>query len=142
MAYEMRISDWSSVLCSSELAVGHSHMPRERCRVRAPRPIPGQSAVIGKWRTGFDIIVDSDDVVDGAPRIVIAGVELCRVARVDGLQLVTIAAIEALDARYIISLRQTCAELVIAAGTIKLDLHRYRDRSAVDRKSTRLNSRH
>src|SRR3546814_20874028 len=69
-------------------------MPRGRCRGRAPRPIPGQCAVIGKWRTGFDIIVDSDDVVDGAPRIVIAGVELCRVARVDGLQLVTIAAIE------------------------------------------------
>src|SRR3546814_11264590 len=45
-------------------AVGHADMPRGRCRGRAPRPIPGQCAVIGKWRTGFDIIVDSDDVVD------------------------------------------------------------------------------
>src|SRR3546814_7940602 len=40
-AYEMRISDWSSDVCSSDL--GSTGSPRPRARsIRAPRPDPGR----------------------------------------------------------------------------------------------------
>src|SRR3546814_7960394 len=43
-AYEMRISDWSSDVCSSDLVVGLAHDAQARAGGLAERPLPQQQA--------------------------------------------------------------------------------------------------
>src|SRR3546814_10000393 len=58
-AYEMRISDWSSDVCSSDLvaAVPRSELPDDfRCRQeRCNRPLPGQRGDEPRARTRFAV---------------------------------------------------------------------------------------
>src|SRR3546814_14704566 len=61
-AYEMRISDWSSDVCSSDLS-GRRHVTRRahtsfwRARSKTLRP-PGGSGVKGRWRNEIGLRAD------------------------------------------------------------------------------------
>src|SRR3546814_9709112 len=49
-AYEMRISDWSSDVCSSDLAAFRWARDRTRPSARAPRATPAPTKGAGSWR--------------------------------------------------------------------------------------------
>src|SRR3546814_9423539 len=50
-AYEMRISDWSSDVCSSDLAGATLHVLNLHLRSPLASPIPGQKLSAGSWRS-------------------------------------------------------------------------------------------